>query len=38
MTVAEIAHLLGVSRRTVDTDWAMARMWLGRTLAGDAPA
>ena len=38
MTVAEIAHLLGVSKRTVDSDWAMARMWLGRTLAGEAPS
>jgi RNA polymerase sigma-70 factor (ECF subfamily) len=34
MTVAEIAHIQGVSTRTVDSDWAMARMWLGRDLSG----
>jgi RNA polymerase sigma factor (TIGR02999 family) len=35
MKVAEIAHVLDVSKRTVDGDWAMARMWLGRELGGD---
>jgi DNA-directed RNA polymerase specialized sigma24 family protein len=34
LTVPEIAETLGVSRRTVDGDWAMARMWLGRELSG----
>jgi RNA polymerase sigma factor (TIGR02999 family) len=38
LTVAETAHVLGVSPRTVDGDWAVARMWLSRELAGDAPA
>lgn len=32
LTVAEIAHNLDVSRRTVDGDWAMARLWLSRAL------
>ena len=34
LTVAEIAETLDVSRRTVDGDWAMARMWLARELTG----
>ncbi len=29
----EIAFLLGVSKRTVDGDWQVARMWLGRELS-----
>ena len=33
MKIEEIAHVLEVSKRTVDGDWAMARMWLGRELA-----
>jgi RNA polymerase sigma factor (TIGR02999 family) len=36
MTVAEIAHVLGVSTRTVDDDWAVAKAWLRRELAGEA--
>jgi len=32
MTIEEIAHDLGVSRRTVDGDWATARLWLTREL------
>ncbi len=35
LTVAEIAHNLAVSKRTVDGDWAMARLWLSRELAAD---
>ncbi len=31
-TVAEIAHNLNVSKRTVDGDWSMARLWLSREL------
>jgi RNA polymerase sigma factor (TIGR02999 family) len=31
-TVEEIAQTLGVSKRTVDDDWAVARMWLAREL------
>jgi RNA polymerase sigma factor (TIGR02999 family) len=34
MTIAEIAHNLNVSKRTIDGDWSMARLWLGRELAG----
>lgn len=33
LTVEETAQALRVSRRTVDNDWAMARMWLARELA-----
>ena len=33
-----IAHLLGVSRRTVELDWRYAKAWLRRELAGDASA
>jgi RNA polymerase sigma factor (TIGR02999 family) len=33
LTVQETAHALGVSVRTVHTDWAMARLWLARELA-----
>lgn len=36
-TVEEIAHTLGVSKRTVDDDWAVARMWLARELNPPAP-
>ena len=32
MTVREAAEELGVSTRTVDNDWAMARLWLAREL------
>jgi RNA polymerase sigma factor (TIGR02999 family) len=32
LTVAEVAHLLGVSRRTVEGDWTHARAWLKREL------
>jgi RNA polymerase sigma-70 factor, ECF subfamily len=34
LTVREIAEELGVSPRTVNGDWAMARLWLSRELAG----
>ena len=33
MEMAEIAHILGVSERTVHNDWRVARMWLARALA-----
>lgn len=33
MTVKEVAHVLGVSERTTNDDWAMARMWLARELS-----
>lgn len=29
----EIAEVLGVSKRTVDGDWALGRMWIARALA-----
>jgi len=32
LTVTEIALVLGVSKRTVDGDWSVARMWLAREL------
>lgn len=34
MTVPEVAEALGVSARTVDSDWAMARAWLSARLSG----
>jgi len=33
LTVREITQELGVSPRTVNADWAMARLWLARELA-----
>jgi RNA polymerase sigma factor (TIGR02999 family) len=37
LSIEETAEALGVSVRTVHTDWALARAWLYRTLtAGDA--
>jgi RNA polymerase sigma factor (TIGR02999 family) len=32
LTLDEVAHVLGVSRRTVAGDWTVARMWLSREL------
>ncbi|HET9952089.1 MAG TPA: ECF-type sigma factor [Candidatus Eisenbacteria bacterium] len=32
LTIEEIAHVLEVSPRTVDTDWAFARRWLSREI------
>jgi RNA polymerase sigma factor (TIGR02999 family) len=34
MTIDEIAKVLAVSARTIDTDWALARAWLRRELSG----
>lgn len=34
MTVREVGHVLDVSQRTVDDDWAMARAWLSREIRG----
>jgi RNA polymerase sigma-70 factor (ECF subfamily) len=34
MTVEEVAHVLDVSRRTVELDWTVARRWLARELKG----
>ena len=33
LSVEETAEALGISARTVHTDWAFARAWLYRTLA-----
>ena len=35
MTTAEVAHALGVTERTVRRDWAFAKAWLARELAGN---
>ncbi|MCA9539885.1 MAG: sigma-70 family RNA polymerase sigma factor [Myxococcales bacterium] len=34
MSVADIAEVFGVTTRTIQTDWAMARAWLKRELSG----
>jgi RNA polymerase sigma factor (TIGR02999 family) len=36
MTVDEIAQALAIAPRTVDDDWAVARLWLSRELAPPA--
>jgi RNA polymerase sigma factor (TIGR02999 family) len=36
LTLDETAEVLGVSRRTIASDWAMARSWLSRELAPPA--
>ncbi len=33
LPMREIASIVGVSKRTVDGDWSMARLWLARALA-----
>ena len=33
MSAQQVAHMLGVSRRTVQNDWRVAKMWLARELA-----
>lgn len=38
LSVTQIATLLGVSTRTVESDWAVARAWLRRALAAPEPA
>jgi RNA polymerase sigma factor (TIGR02999 family) len=35
MTVEEVAEALGVSKRTVEGDWTMARAWLRKRLSED---
>jgi DNA-directed RNA polymerase specialized sigma24 family protein len=35
LTTAETAAVIGVSKRTVDDDWAVAKMWLRRRLKKD---
>jgi RNA polymerase sigma factor (TIGR02999 family) len=34
MREVEIAHVLSISRRTVQRDWQAAKLWLGRELSG----
>ena len=34
LTVDEVAHILGVSKSTVESEWRMARAWLRRELSG----
>jgi len=36
LAMREVAHVLGVSKRTADEDWAMARLFLTRELTGGA--
>ena len=38
LTADEVAITLGVSKRTVDSDWSVARMWLARELRATASA
>jgi RNA polymerase sigma factor (TIGR02999 family) len=38
MEMGEIAHILGVSERTVHNDWRIAKMWLTRELSEGRPA
>ncbi len=35
LTVEEVAEVLGVSKRTVESDWTMARAWLRRELSAE---
>ena len=37
MTVEDVAAALGVSPRTVKSDWALARAWLYDVLRGESP-
>jgi RNA polymerase sigma-70 factor, ECF subfamily len=34
LTVDEVAEVVGVSKRTVESDWTLARAWLHRELTG----
>jgi len=34
MTVAEVAEVLGVSKRTVESEWTMAKAWLRQQMGG----
>ncbi len=37
LTVEQTAAALGVSKRTAEADWTVARAWLRRELAGESP-
>ncbi len=36
LTVQEVAEVLGISKRTVESEWTMIRVWLRRELSEDA--
>ena len=38
LEVAEVAEVLGVSKRTVESDWTLVKAWLRRELAPDGGA
>lgn len=38
LTVEEVAEVLGVSKRTVESDWTMLRAWLRRELSSETVA
>ncbi|MBN1491264.1 MAG: sigma-70 family RNA polymerase sigma factor [Phycisphaerae bacterium] len=38
LSVAEVAEFLGLSKRTIEGEWTIARAWLRRELGGDSPA
>jgi RNA polymerase sigma factor (TIGR02999 family) len=38
LSVAEVAEFLGLSKRTIEGEWTVARAWLRRELSGDEPA
>jgi RNA polymerase sigma factor (TIGR02999 family) len=38
LSVAEVAEVLKVSKRTVEADWTMIRAWLRRELSGESTA
>ncbi|NLE60162.1 MAG: RNA polymerase subunit sigma-70, partial [Planctomycetes bacterium] len=35
LSVAEVAEVLGVSKRTVESEWTMVRAWLRRELLSE---
>ncbi|MGE3182690.1 MAG: ECF-type sigma factor, partial [Phycisphaerae bacterium] len=37
LNIQEVADVLGVSRRTVEMDWRLARAWLQRDLGFELP-
>ena len=38
MTIAEVAKVMGMSKRSVEREWTMVRAWLRRELSsGDMP-
>ena len=37
MSVVEVAGIVGVSERTVKSDWRLARAWLSRELSETPP-